>query len=76
MIVTLDTKTRKLHVDQQGAECTQEEVVLHISTVMRAVADKLNPPEVPELIVNEERARDITEAMQYQFMNEHEGEIH
>jgi len=76
MIVTLDTKTRKLHVDQQGAELSQQEVILHVSTVLRAVADKLNPPEIPELIVNEDRIKDVTDEMQHKFLNEHEGGVH
>lgn len=76
MIVSINTTTKRVKVEGTEAEKQDPDLMKKIGVLLKQVSDKINPPEIPELFINEERIDDITEEMQRVFLTEHSGDYH
>ncbi len=76
MFITINTSNRRISIEGTDNEKKDPYLMKKIGIMLRMISDKINPPEVPELYINEERIDDITEEMQRVFLTEHNGSWH
>ena len=79
MRVTVYTKNLGVVVEAEDEEeswLPEEIVGQKVAEALRKIAEGLCPSPTPELIINEDEKEKITEEVQYDFLNKHEGSIH
>ena len=79
MLIKYDTQTKEVTIIPTNDE--ESKVVNYfdepyIAKILRIAADRISPPDVPYLVINEDRQHDITEEMTYQLLREGNEQTH
>ena len=76
MKITIVVDTNEVHVDEIDPTLPDSEAMQKVAYQLRKFANRLDPQQTQEMIVNEDRLDDITEEMKINFLSNHEGSIH
>ena len=76
MKITIEVETNEVRVDEIDPTLPDSEAMQKVAYQLRKFANRLDPQETLEMIVNEDRLEDITEEMKIDFLSNHKGSIH